>query len=106
MKHAFAAFTLAGIFALAGAVPALAAADAQSVDPQGHSSAAGGRDRTTTLSSGDSKAAATLSIAGLNDPATAMGIVLWSLVGGGALVAGGTSVAVVRRRAKTEPDAA
>lgn len=106
MKRTIATLTFAATFTLSGAAPALAAAGSQSVDPQGGSTAAGGSSRAVGLTADGSKKAATTGLAGFNDPASATGIVLWSLAGGGALVAGATSVVVVRRRAKTEAYAA
>jgi hypothetical protein len=88
MKKSLAAIALAGSVALAGAVPAMADGGAKTAD-----------------ASGNYAFSVSISEAGTQN-VTATGVnyslILWSLVGTGALASGATSVVVVRRRAKAE----
>ena len=102
MNRSLTALALAAALALLGAVPAIAAGQVKTAVPQGDSTATGSGDRISGLIVRGDKTVPTSGLAGTNDPATSMGIVLWSLVGGSALAAGATSVAVVRRRAKAD----
>lgn len=101
MKRTLAAIALAGTYTLLGALPAMAVDTAESTDPRGNSAVAGG-DRTINVGTVGSRSAVAPVLSGFNDPATATGVLLWSAVGGGALLVGATSVVRVRRQARSD----
>ena len=100
MKRTLAAVTLAGTITFLGALPAMAANPAESADPRGNSAVAGG-DRSINIGTVGARSAVAPVLSGFNDPATVTGVILWSAVGGGALVLGATSVVRVRRQARS-----